>query len=66
MILKENLLEKKSARMVFLKMSLSNQECWGISIGDSLEVGVIGLGKMGLLHASLLRPIVGVHLAVVR
>ena len=34
-------------------------------MGDSLRVGVIGSGKMGLLHASLLKTMPGVELAAV-
>lgn len=36
-----------------------------MSVGDSLRVGVVGSGKMGLLHASLMKTIPGVELAAV-
>jgi predicted dehydrogenase len=36
-----------------------------MSVGDSLRVGVIGLGKMGLLHAGVLNTLPGVELAAI-
>jgi predicted dehydrogenase len=36
-----------------------------MSVSDSLRVGIIGSGKMGLLHASLLKIMPGVQLAAV-
>jgi predicted dehydrogenase len=36
-----------------------------MSIGEFLRVGIIGSGKMGLLHASLMKTIPGVQLAAI-